>query len=77
MKIISLSRILSYWANKQPDRIAVKHNQEYCTWVDLDKTSNRLARAYASLGVEENDFVTVGLPNGIEFFEVCLSLIHI
>ena len=74
MKIISLSRMLSYWADKQPDRIAVKHDQEYCTWVDLDKTSNRLARAYASLGVKENDFVTVGLPNGIEFFEACFAI---
>ena len=74
MNIISLSRILAYWAEKQPHGIAVKHNQEYCTWLDIDKTTNRLARAYAALGVKENDLVTVGLPNSIEFFEACFAI---
>ena len=74
MNIISLSRILAYWAEKQPHGIAVKHNEEYCTWLDIDKTTNRLARAYAALGVKENDFVTVGLPNSIEFFEACFAI---
>ena len=74
MKIISLSRILAFWADKQPDGIAIKHDNECITWDDLEKTTNRLARAYASLGVKKNDFVTVALPNGIEFFQACYAI---
>lgn len=40
---------------------------------ELEARSNRLARAYARLGVCEGDLVTVALPNGIEFLEACLA----
>jgi bile acid-coenzyme A ligase len=43
------------------------------TRATLDRTTNRLARAYAALGVEEGDFVTIGLPNSIEFYEACIA----
>ena len=33
---------------------------------ELERASNRLARAYASLGVERNQFVTICLPSGAE-----------
>jgi bile acid-coenzyme A ligase len=32
-----------------------------------------LARAYAALGVGQDDFVTIGLPNGIEFLEAVIA----
>lgn len=35
----------------------------------LEQQSNRLARAYTELGVRQGSFVTVALPNGVEFFE--------
>ena len=41
--------------------------------VELDRRSNRLARAYADLGVGQDEFVTIALPNGIEFYEACLA----
>jgi bile acid-coenzyme A ligase len=69
MAIISLSRILRYWAEQQGDTVAVSHNGDTVTWTELDARTNRLARAYAELGVKQDDFVTIALPNGIEFFE--------
>jgi bile acid-coenzyme A ligase len=69
MAIISLSRILSHWAEQQGDTVAVSHNGDTVTWTELDARTNRLARAYAELGVKQDDFVTIALPNGIEFFE--------
>lgn len=73
MPIISLARILSHWASKQPDRWAVDHEDQQISWSELDASTNRLARAYQALGVRENDFVTIALPNGIEFFQACFA----
>ncbi len=73
MTAISLSRILAFWAGQQPDSIALRHEDESLSWSELDERSNRLARAYQNLGVGQDDFVTIGLPNGIEFFEACFA----
>ena len=73
MPMISLSRILAHWAEIQPDRVAVDHEGDQRTWRELDLRTNRLARAYEALGVQENDFVTIALPNGVEFFEATFA----
>lgn len=73
MPVLSLSRILAHWAAIQPERVAVDHEGHQITWADLDARTNRLARAYAELGVKENDFVTIALPNSLEFFEATFA----
>jgi bile acid-coenzyme A ligase len=37
------------------------------SWASLDRQSNRVARALASRGVGNGTFVTIALPNGIDF----------
>jgi bile acid-coenzyme A ligase len=44
------------------------------TRADLESRANRLARAYADLGVRQGDLVTVALANSIEFYEVCCAV---
>lgn len=73
MAVIPLSRIIGHWAALQPERIAVAHGDRSLTWTEFDARTNRLARAYEKLGVRENDFVTIGLPNGVAFFEACFA----
>ena len=73
MAAISLSRILAHWADQQPDRVAVSHEGREVTFAQLEASSNRLARAYAKLGVAADDFVTIALPNSIAFFEACFA----
>ena len=73
MPVLSTSRILAHWASQQPDRIAIDHEGEAVTWAQLDAHTNRLARAYQALGVRQDDFVTIALPNGIEFFAACFA----
>ena len=73
MTDVSLSRILAYWASRQSDADAVVHDADRLTWTELDRRSNRLARAYAGLGVQADDFVTIALPNGVEFFEAVFA----
>ncbi|MFK7912586.1 MAG: AMP-binding protein [Pseudomonadales bacterium] len=73
MAEISLSRIVAHWAAQQGPQIALVHDDTRLSWDDLERRSNRLARAYAALGVGHNDFVTIALPNGVEFFEACIA----
>ena len=69
MNQVPLALMLGYWAEQRPaDAIALVHESAKISWRELDARSNRLARAYARLGVKANDFVTIALPNGIEFF---------
>lgn len=73
MSLISLSRIIAHWAAIQPSHAALVHEGHSVTWAQLEARTNRLARAYQALGVKQDDFVTIALPNGIEFFEACLA----
>ena len=43
------------------------------TWAEFEARTNRLARAYAALGVGRDQFVTIGLPNSIAFIEACFA----
>lgn len=74
MALISLSRILAHWAEIQPDRMALSHEGQEISWAEFERRTNRLARAYQALGVKPDDFVTIALPNGIEFFEACFAV---
>ena len=64
-----ISQLMSYWAERAPDKLAVTHDDQSITRAEFDARSNRLARAYAEMGVKPDDFVTIGLPNSIAFFE--------
>ena len=73
MPVISLSRIIAFWADQQPDRVAIDHEGVQVTWAEFEARTNRLARAYAALGVGQDQFVTIGLPNSVGFIEACFA----
>ena len=60
-------------AGEQPDRPALTCEGVTVLWRDLEPRTNRLARTLERLGVGQGDFVTIGLPNGIEFYEACIA----
>ena len=69
MSEVPIAQLPAHWAaTLGGEAIALVHDDEHLTWAELDAASNRLARAYRRLGVRENDYVTIALPNGIEFF---------
>jgi bile acid-coenzyme A ligase len=68
-----LGTALRALADADPDRPALTHDERSLSRRELDLRTNRLARAYAALGVERDTFVTIGLPNGIEFFEAMVA----
>jgi bile acid-coenzyme A ligase len=73
MPQLSCGRAFSWLAERQPARVAVVHEGLTISRGELDRRSNRLARAFAARGVKEGDLVTLALPNGMSFFEATLA----
>jgi bile acid-coenzyme A ligase len=67
---VTLARL----AERLPDRPAITHEGVTRSYRELEERTNRLARAYEKLGVSQDSFVTIGLPNGIEFLEAALAI---
>jgi bile acid-coenzyme A ligase len=60
-------------AEQLPDEPAVTCEGRTVTRGELDSSSNRLARAYADRGVGVGDYVTIVLPNSIEWVQATLA----
>ncbi len=71
---MSYGRAMTWLAERDPDRVAIVHEDREITRGELERSGNRLARDYAGRGVREGNLVTVALPNCIEFFEACLAI---
>jgi bile acid-coenzyme A ligase len=64
---------LSALAALAPDEPAVSCDGRTITRGELDSSTNRLARAYAELGVGVGDYVTIALPNSIEWVQAAVA----
>ncbi len=64
---------ISRLAAEEPDRPAVTHHGITLTRGELESKTNRLARAYADLGVRRGDYVTIALPNSIEWVQAVVA----
>jgi bile acid-coenzyme A ligase len=71
---ISLGARLTELAAEHPDKPAVTDEHRTVTWRELDRRTNRIARALEKVGVKQGDLVTIGLPNSIDFVEACYGL---
>lgn len=64
---------MSRLAAEDPDAPAVTHAGRTLTRGELDSITNRLARAYADLGVRQGDYVTIALPNSVEWVQAVVA----
>ena len=60
-------------ATLSPDEPGVTCDGRTLTRGELERSTNRLARAYAELGVRQGDYVTIVLPNSIEWIQAALA----
>ena len=60
-------------AELAPDEPAVTCDGRTITRAELDRSTNRLARAYAERGVGVGDYVTMVLPNSIEWIQSAVA----
>src|SRR6267378_3886156 len=63
----------SLLAEQSPDEPAVTCEGRTLTRGEVEASTNRLARAYAELGVGQGDYVTVVMPNSIEWAQAVLA----
>src|SRR5262245_42115391 len=68
-----LGVVVGRLAQADPTRPAITCGPETVSRLELEARSNRLARAYRDLGVTRASFVTIGLPNGIAFYEAVVA----
>lgn len=64
---------ISRLAAADPEAPAVTHGGRTITRGQLDSITNRLARGYAELGVRQGDYVTIALPNSIEWVQAVVA----
>jgi bile acid-coenzyme A ligase len=70
---ISYGSAVARHAAADPERAAIVLGGEALSFAALDRRANRLARAYAALGVGPEALVTLALPNSLAFYEACLA----
>ncbi len=71
---IPLASLLQYHASARAGRIALIFRDKRLSFAELDARSNRRARLLARHGVRKDDFVTVSLPNGLDFYETVFAI---
>jgi bile acid-coenzyme A ligase len=68
-----ISTQVSALAAADPDAPAVTCEGRTLTRAELDASTNRLARAYAQLGVGEGDYVSIAMPNSIGWIQAIIA----
>ena len=63
---------VSQLAQRAPDQPAITCEGRTITRAELDASTNRLARVYQERGVGIGDYVTIALPNSIEFLQAVM-----
>lgn len=70
---VSFGRRFTQLAEQGGDRPAVTFDGSTVTYRELDRRANRLARHLSTLGVVNDDFVTIAEPNSVEFLVACIA----
>ena len=74
MGITSYGRRIDWLAAQKPSAPSITYEGRTVSRLEFSQRTNRMARAYEKLGVRQDDFVTIALPNGIEFFEAVFAV---
>ena len=74
MAELSISRAISLHAAERPHEAALTCGDVTLTWLEFERRTNRLARAFADMGVVPGDLCTIALPNSTAFFESAFAL---
>lgn len=74
MSRVSFAQVFADLARAAPHKVLVTADEGTLTAEQLHRGSNRWAHDLASHGVGHNDLVSVALPNGLRFIEVCLAI---
>src|SRR5690606_1285892 len=71
---VPLCSILAHHAARRPGRLALIMDDLRLTYAELDARSTKRARFMQARGVGQDDYVTVALPNGLDFYETIFGI---
>lgn len=74
MGTMSISRAITLHASERPHEPALTCGDTTLSWLEFNRRTNRLARAFTEMGVVANDLATIALPNSTAFFESAFAL---
>ena len=77
MATIPATEALQRFAQADAARPALTVDGQTLTRGQLERRSNRLARAFEQLGVKQGSFVTIALPNSLGFIESALAVLKL
>jgi bile acid-coenzyme A ligase len=75
--VISMVEALRSWARNHPDASALTVADETLSYAELDARTDAVARALAERGIGERDYVTVALPNSVEFVVATVAVMKL
>jgi acyl-CoA synthetase (AMP-forming)/AMP-acid ligase II len=67
---MNLGLLFSRHARYRPDHLAIVFGDQRLTWLEFNRSINRLANALLDLGIRKGDKVATILPNCLELLEV-------
>src|SRR5437762_3723350 len=68
--VLDISGVLAKHARHRPDHLAVVFGQHRVGYGDFDRSTNRVANAFAGLGVAKGERIATFLSNSLELLEV-------
>lgn len=74
MAAISILKAIGLLAERDPDRTVLIEGTRTVTRMEFEANTNRLARAFQNVGVARGDYVSVILPNCIQFIETVAAI---
>jgi acyl-CoA synthetase (AMP-forming)/AMP-acid ligase II len=66
---MNIGTLFSRHAKYRPDHLAVVFEDQRLTWLEFNKSINRLAHVMLKLGIRKGDKVATILPNCLELLE--------
>jgi bile acid-coenzyme A ligase len=73
MALISYAQRIADHAARDPEHLAVTDERRSVTRAELERLANRTARELQARGVVTGDFVTIALPNSVEFIATVVA----
>src|ERR1700689_128982 len=70
-----LHRMLKYWSQRWPDRLAVRCGGFDVTWGELERRSEQIAVGLIKSGIRKGDRIGILMRNRIEFVESMFGII--
>ena len=71
---IPMGLVPAWHAARTPGRAAITEGDLTVDWSGLEARANRRARVLQAMGVGQDDFVTIALPNSIAFYETAFAV---